>query len=91
VGTSGSLRAGADTSNLDIWSETTKMVKNCLKRTLVAEISRIKVPKKGDPESRRTALFHTAILSNFNRGFIDLITGMPSVIVAIKHNVSRSI
>jgi len=48
VGCNGSLRAGADTGNFSIRLETTTVVKNCLKITLIAEISRIKVPKKGN-------------------------------------------
>lgn len=48
VGRSGSLWAGANTGNFSVRLETSKVIKNCLKSALVAEISRIKVPKKGN-------------------------------------------
>ena len=63
VGCNGGLRAGGDTSNFSIRVETTKVVKNCLKSTLVAEISGTKVPKKGNLLPLTVALYHIAFLS----------------------------
>jgi len=61
VGCNGSLRVGADTGNFSIRLETSNVVKNRLKSALVAEISRIKVPKKGNLLSLPFALFHIAL------------------------------
>src|SRR5262249_8183713 len=58
VGCNGSLRTCADTGNLSIRLVTPKMAKNGLKSTLITEISRIKVPKKGNPLPLFFVLFH---------------------------------
>src|SRR5262249_40188171 len=63
MGCSGSLRAGANTGNFSVRVETTKVVKNCLKSTLITEIGRIKVPKKGNLLPLPFALFHIPFLS----------------------------
>ena len=51
VGPNGSLTAVGNARNFSIRSETTKVVKNCLESAFVTEISRIKVPKEGNPRS----------------------------------------
>jgi hypothetical protein len=58
VGCKRSLRVGRDTGNLGLRLETTKVVKNCLKGTLITEVRRTKVPKKRDVSPFRLALFH---------------------------------
>ena len=61
MGCSGSLGVGADTGNFRVRLETSKVIKNCLKSTLVAKISRIKVAKKGNLLSLPLALFHFSL------------------------------
>ena len=41
-----SLGSCADAGDLSFWQPTTKVVKNCLKSDLIAEVGRAKVPKK---------------------------------------------
>jgi len=51
VGRGGSLGAGTNADNFGVRLETSKVIKNRLKSALVAEISRIKVPKEGNLRS----------------------------------------
>ena len=67
AGCYGSLRAGADTGNFSIRYETAKVMKNCLKSTIVAEVTVPKVPKKGDLLPLPFAFFYIAALSSPQR------------------------
>ena len=60
------LRAGADTHNFNIRFETSKVVKNCLKSTIVTEISRTKVSEKSDLLSLPFAVFQIVPFAVFH-------------------------
>ena len=68
MGCNGSRRACRDADGISVRLKTTKVVENCLKSTLVAEIGRIKVPKKGNLRPLRLELSHFA----FRFGAINL-------------------
>src|SRR5215831_6084459 len=61
VGRSGSLGAGTNADNFGVRLETSKVIKNRLKSALVAEISRIKVPKEGNLLALPFGLFHISL------------------------------
>src|SRR5215813_15146153 len=58
VGRGGSLGAGTNADNFGVRLETSKVIKNRLKSALVAEVSRIKVPKEGNLVALPFGLFH---------------------------------
>jgi len=60
VGCNSSFKTSANTGDFSIRLVTAKMEQNCLKRTLVAKITRVKVAKKGDLLSLPFPLFHNA-------------------------------
>jgi hypothetical protein len=63
----GSLMASRDTCNFSIRVKATKVIKNGLKSTLIAEITRIKVTKKGNPLPPLFEMLHIAVLAVFDR------------------------
>jgi hypothetical protein len=91
VGRNGGLRTGGDASNLSLREETPKVVKNCLKSTLVAEISRIKVPKKGNLLSLPFALFHivlpevSEVRSPRDENRLHAIRGLEDIPLIVEH------
>ena len=60
VGGGGSFRAGGDAEHFSIRLETPQVVENCLKATLVAEVSEIEMPKKRYVLWLPVAMFHVA-------------------------------
>src|SRR5229473_3628819 len=73
MGCNGSRRVCRDADGFSVRLKTTKVVENCWKSTLVTEIGRIKVPKKGNLRPLRLELSHTA----FRFGAIGLTISDP--------------
>jgi hypothetical protein len=59
----GSLWTGAYADNFDFWFITSKMIEDSLKRTLIAEIGQIEMPKEGDLLLPAFSRNHAAVLS----------------------------